>query len=172
MGIDYDNITDDQIEELAEFIDWSMISPELVSDGIRKRFSCFPEARLNFWFDKLFSNTISALNPLDYPKSIYFIRNESVFLEIDIEKLDVWHSNDRVCDLVSSTYMKSNDKMVVFLKNIVNKHFEKLKIINVNHDIWLEITCKTDEQLLSLEIVSRKTVRRDNYPNQIASFSI
>ncbi len=54
MEIDYNTLTAEQLEEYAEFVDWSLVPSHLITEEVKKSFGMLKSLKMRLWFDDLF----------------------------------------------------------------------------------------------------------------------
>lgn len=91
MKIDYNTLTEDQLEEWVEFVEWSMVPFHLITPRVIRNFSpVFKELRARIWFEEF-------VNKCERKDINYFYilkdRDENTIFEINPIREEIWCSS-------------------------------------------------------------------------------
>ncbi len=131
MNIDYDILTPEQLEEYAEFIDWSTIPSKLITEEIKTKFKSIPQLSARIWFDDLLSKMVVKKDQQAYPDRIYFFIGEEWYMDLNLTNGDVWCSEERMWLIIRGKTGYSYVETKSFTKNVLEQYFKVKDIIPI-----------------------------------------
>lgn len=129
MGIEYDKLTADQLEEWAELIDWSMVPSHLLTPRMAKNFSpVFNDLKARIWLEELLNSLELKIYELKYPHLLSFSKEGNLYMELDITTGELWCSSTRMWSVFEEKFYYEYDEIQKFIKNVVESRFKNMKI--------------------------------------------
>lgn len=139
--LDYNNLTDEQIEEFVEFLDWSRVPSRFITNDVKKYFGSFPELNLRIWFEDI----LSKLQPLsgyeEFISGVCYqdILTKNFLAEFNFIKNKIYFCNKNVLSKINENH-KSN-----YTSNTVEKYIRS---------VWKEHHYQTGKKLISVDTVN------------------
>lgn len=106
MKIEYDKLTEEQLEEFVEFIDWTLVPTYLLTEEIEKKFSCFPQAKARIWFERFYSE----LRILKSGNHMFFFQGREMVMDLNLEDGVLFCDNHRMWQNIFSLFFKTHDQ--------------------------------------------------------------
>lgn len=124
MGIDYNKLTEGQLEEFVEFIDWHMIPDHWITEEVKRKFKDIPELQVRIWFEELLGSLVAKVDEDRFPGRVFFFRGEEVYMRIIegnlIEKNFLFCSFKKIWLSFWNRTKLGDDEIKNFIKNVVN----------------------------------------------------
>lgn len=164
MEINYTTLTEEQIEELVEFINWSRVPSHFITENVRRKFSpIFKGLQIRIWFEDLLSSFQIKVDRRIYPDSIFFFIEGELYMELDIKTGDLWCSYDNMWSVFESKFDCKYDKIQLFIKNVVEMYIKDMEVTPIKYNNpWnsvkemcfqnMEVTPSMDSQLSDMEV--------------------
>ncbi len=135
QNIDYNTLTTEQLEEYAEFVDWSLVPSELITEKIKKSFEPMSKLKTRLWFEDLLKQMVIKEDKKKYPQSIFFFIDEFLYMEIEFKNRNIWCSDDRIWLSFENKTEYKYKEIQIFIKNLIKIH---LKNINLHTNLGVE----------------------------------
>ncbi len=134
MIINYDTLTQEQIEEYAEFIDWSTIPSRFLTEEIKNKFNSIPQLNARIWLDNLFSQMIIKMDLKEYPNRIFFFIGDTRYMNLSTKNGQLWCSEDRIWFVLQRRTGYNHDQTQLFIKNVVEHYFKSIDLTPIKID--------------------------------------
>ncbi len=123
MNLDYKNLTEDQLEEFVEFVDWSMVPTHLITKEIVNKFSCFNGLLARMWFEDVISKLNIKEDKKRFPNTIFF------FLNGESKKGYLWCSLEKIWSIFNKKYKFFYPGTQNFIKNTMESYLKNKEVI-------------------------------------------
>ncbi len=124
MKIDYNTLTVEQLEEYAEFVDWSMVPCNLITDDVRKSFGFLPALNARLWFEDLLSQMVIKEDQNKYLDRLCYFVDDIWYMNLDLKTGNLWCSRRKVWFALELKTHFNYDKTKRFIKNIVEQYLK------------------------------------------------
>lgn len=135
---EYKNLTEDQIEEWLEIIDWSIIPSYLITESLKKKFQSFPDLQLRIWFEEIL-DSIEIHNEASFSDPVSLKKDGNLYMEFDKNKENLWCSYDYVWVNFNKVFGDNIFKFARFIKNILKQHPKTKKIFPSKFSISIRL---------------------------------
>lgn len=141
MNIDYNTLSEDQLEEFVEFIDWSLVPSHLLTEDIKKRFSfIFKGLQVRLWLEELLFSFEAKIDEEKYPGTIFFFKKDKWYMDLDLDLMNrkkgkIWCSRERIWTTLGEKISCDPNERKRFIKNIMASFFKSIEIISVDYFI-------------------------------------
>ncbi len=161
--IDYNTLTEEQLEEYAEFVDWSLVPVHLLTEDINKLFDFFPHLKIRLWFEDLLSKMDIKEDQEKYPNELFFFVGNDWFMDLSLKSGDLWFSDYYIWSVFEKKHGFSYSETQMFIKNVIEMHFKNMTVTPLmrcvvglslieKHFKNKEVTPTKDSSQFSLEI--------------------
>lgn len=131
----YDNPTVEQIEENIEFIDWSLMPLNLITQDIKDMFSTIPGLEVVKLLQNIFDTYETMENNDTYPNTVFFLRGNKCYASFDRKNGKINFNYKEVYVVMQKKFgfdPRDNNKADAYLidklvKNVVKHQFGKEK---------------------------------------------
>lgn len=136
MSIDFSNpnvyntLTEDQLEEWVEFIDWSMAPYRLLVDDIRKKFKDIPKLQVRLWFEETLRSLRVKVHKGKYSNTIVFSKGLSSLMDLDLDSGVLWCSYRKIWEPLENKKGRNYGETQSFIKNILEMYLYELETIS------------------------------------------
>ncbi len=131
MNTDYDTLTKEELEELAEFVDWSLVPPHLLTDEVKKSFGALKGLKARIWFEDLLSQMMIKEDRVMYPDFKYFFIDNNLYMELNKKDGKLWCSYYDIWLIFSKKYEFNYNKTQLFIKNIIEQYLKNIQVIPI-----------------------------------------
>lgn len=130
MKIDYNTLTEEQLVEFVEFIDWSTVPSCLLNEKVTNRFSpVFKGLQVRMWLEELVASFVIKVDEKAYPNCVFFLKEEEVYMVLDGKTGELHCSYDRVWSVIKNEFgLNHNDKIKRYIKNVMEMHFKNMEV--------------------------------------------
>lgn len=132
MGIDYENITPEQVEENIEFIDWVIIPDHLITNEIKDKFSSFPALKARMWFKEILNSLEIKIDEKEYPNNIYFFSGEKCIVDYNIKNGDFWISDQYIWSVFRINFGFNFAETQRIITIMVEQHLENNAFVSIS----------------------------------------
>ncbi len=137
MNINYETLTAEQIEEHAEFVDWSIMPSHLLTTDIKKRFKDIKKLRARMILEDILSIMTIKADIKKFPNTIFFFVDNELYMFLRLgskepkrlEFKQTFVNKLTPCiEMDYSPYNSSSSTFDRFLRNIIHPYFQKAKL--------------------------------------------
>ncbi len=128
MTIDYDTLTAEDLEEYVEFIDWTLVSPKLITDEVKKSFGSMPQLNFRIWFEDFMINMDIKEDQGSFSNEYFFFSKDIFCMELDLEDRFLWITN-RMWVIIRNKFNKYYyQEIEKNIKNLLTIHFKNIEV--------------------------------------------
>ncbi len=125
MEINYNTLTAEQLEEYAEFVDWSMVPSHLLTDDVRKSFGFLPALNSRLWFEDLLPQMVIKEDQKRYPYRYFFFIDDKYYMDLNFRNGSLWCSNQNIWLIfLKKKNNYSLEEIQLFIRNIMEQHYD------------------------------------------------
>lgn len=124
----YDNPTDEQIEENIEFIDWTIVPINLITQDIKDKFSDFRELQLIIWLQDILDTCEVMKNNSEFPNAIFFFRDRNCLIEFYKGEIMQISYEEIITAIVLKFNLELLGTAFPIISNVAKYHFGKENI--------------------------------------------
>ncbi len=124
MKIDYNILTAEQLEEYAEFIDWSRVSSKLLTEKVNKSFGFLPQFAARLWFEDILSQMIIKEDQKKYPNFLLFFIGEEWYMDLDLKNGFLWCSDKKIWSAIHNKTNHGFSEIQLFIQNVMKQHYD------------------------------------------------
>ncbi len=124
--IDYNTLTEEQLEEHVEFINWSLVPPHLLTKNIRQIFKSVPQMNAKIWFEDLMSKMEIREDQERFPNIVFYFVADEWNMLFSSKNTSLWGSSKFIGQIFIERFNFEKDEARLFFKNEV-EHFFKIK---------------------------------------------
>ncbi len=139
MTINYDTLTTEQIEEYAEFIDWSTIPSRFLIEEIKDKFGSIPQLNARIWFDELFLKMVVKVDQKQYAGWIFFFIDGVRYMNLRPIDGQLWCSEERIWSVIKNKIRYDHEETRLFIKKVMEQHFKNIEVepvkMNFNDEV-------------------------------------
>lgn len=128
MKIDHNTLTEDQLEEFVEFIDWSLVSSSLLTEEVKRKFKDITELQVRLWFEELLNSMEIKMDRKKFPYSIFFFKEGEWYMELDTKNGNLWGSNERIWSTLRRKTGASIEKMLTLIVEEMKRYFNGIEV--------------------------------------------
>lgn len=136
LFIDHNSLTEDQLEEWVEFIDWSLVPSSLLTENIKKKFHSFPGLQLRIWFEDLFGSLEIKIDREEYPNRVFFFKGEEIYMELDEKDGNLSCSYKNIWSFFYDKIGRNHNETQRYIKNVVEMHFKNREVTPLKRLHW------------------------------------
>ncbi len=124
--INYRTLTIEELEEYAEFVDWSMVPCSLLTNEVKTKFKSIPQLNARLWFEDLVSKMTIKEDQRKYPYRFFFFIDYNYFMDLNLRNGELWCSNQNIWILFLKNKIKDKtfSEIKLFIKNIMEQHYD------------------------------------------------
>ncbi len=123
MEIDYNTLTREQLEEYVEFIDWSLVSSNLLTEEVKVKFTSIPQLQARIWIEELLLKMVMKKDK-DDQDDIFFYLKEIKYIHINFSMDYLWCKADEIWYVLKT---KLNCDYIVasaFISNVLEQYIK------------------------------------------------
>lgn len=127
-NIDYEKLTEEQLEEMVEDIDWSQVPGKILTPYIKEQFGELPEAKARIWFEDLFKLFQTKTDYEKYDHVLFFFIGDKYHMELDKTTYELFLHPEfyyKICELIYGRrplFGKETKVMERFIRNIMEQY--------------------------------------------------
>ncbi len=132
MEINYNTLTSDQLEEYAEFVDWSLVPSKLLTEEMKKTFGSIPILNARLWIDDLLSKMVIKKDQEKLPNIVFFFIGEEWYMELELNNGGLWCNENKMWLIIKKKTRFNYTEIKTFIRNVMKQHLDVNTVIPFN----------------------------------------
>ncbi len=135
MKINYNKLTAEQIEKHVEFIDWSVVPPNLITEELKIKFGSISQLQARLWLEGLLLKMVK----YEEQNHLVFSAENKWYMDLSKKTGILCCSNINLLLVFENKYKFNYDEAQSYIRNILKMYFKKIKISSVTFIDFIDI---------------------------------
>lgn len=118
----YVNMNEAQLEEYIEFVDWTIVPKDLLTEKLVNKFPSIIDLRARIWFEQLL-NSMTERTSREYPDKFFFFKEGKYCMDLNVSKNTLIYSDSEVYLNFLNKFGFNEYKASIFVKAIAKRYF-------------------------------------------------
>ncbi len=159
QNVDYKTLNVEELEEYAEFVDWSLVPLHLLTEDIKVKFGTIPKLAARIWFEDLLSQMVIKEDKTEFPDRIFFFIKNKCPMNLGLTNWSVWCSHEDIWSIFENKFRYNYNETQLFIKNVLEQYFKDKGIMR-----WYENAYHLkDKEITPFENTSPNQSAIDNH---------